>query len=79
MSEPKPDGGQAFPFFDLNTIDDETKPSLIPGMSLRDWFAGQALVGNLANESQDFHYSSDQKRAEHAYNVADAMLAERNK
>lgn len=45
------------------------------GMSLRDWFAGQALVGILAAESA----STWERDAQNAYKAADAMLAEREK
>lgn len=53
-----------------------------PGMTLRDWFAGQALAGLLGNnidgpnktiEGQTGHFSGM------AYAYADAMLAERAK
>ena len=42
-----------------------------PGMSLRDWFAGQALAGLLANEN-------DGAIVKQAYLFADAMLAARS-
>jgi hypothetical protein len=47
------------------------------GMSLRDWFAGQALAGMLANST------GNRKRNEewwslYAYKQADAMIAARN-
>ncbi len=44
-------------------------------MSLRDWFAGQALAGMLANK----HWANDREStvAEMAYGYADAMLAAR--
>lgn len=45
-----------------------------PGMSLRDWFAGQALIGLLAHG-----LANKEKIAGHAYDYADAMLAERAK
>lgn len=45
------------------------------GMSLRDWFAGQALNGLLASGTvRDASYI-----AKRTYEFADAMLAERNK
>ena len=44
MSTPH-DGGPAFPGF----VDYRDKPSV--GMSLRDWFAGQALAGFCGNPS----------------------------
>lgn len=43
------------------------------GMSLRDWFAGQALVGLLAK------YGEEGKTVLIAYGIADDMLAEREK
>lgn len=47
------------------------------GMSLRDWFAGQALEFCL----REFGGNPDDGKqfAEAAYQIADAMLAERNK
>ena len=54
------------------------------GMTLRDYFAGQALAGDMANGSEGiFHDDAEQKhllsRAFLMYRMADAMLAERNK
>lgn len=40
------------------------------GMSLRDWFAGQALAGRMT-------HMADQPLAEYCYRIADAMLAAR--
>lgn len=44
------------------------------GMSLRDWFAGQALVGLLASNTD---YAGPDAPAVEAYQVADAMLEAR--
>lgn len=73
----KDTGGPAFP-----TEDDWTpNGDLVPGghgMSLRDWFAGKALMGMMASRnptSPRFHPADD---AAYVYAVADAMLAERN-
>lgn len=44
------------------------------GMSLRDWFAGQVLAG-LCAINEDL--AMDASRADRAYAIADAMLAER--
>jgi len=44
------------------------------GMSLRDYFAGQAMVTRLENYSESW-----KELAESAYQIADAMLAEREK
>lgn len=59
------------------------------GMSLRDWFAGQALVGMLANQSVNealnratiAHGENDATAglAAAAYRIARAMLEERQK
>ena len=52
-----------------------------PGMTLRDHFAGQALIGQLAFSPRDefdkVHMPDDV--AALAYRFADAMLAERQK
>lgn len=73
---PKNDGGPAFP---VDLVDVHTKS----GMSLRDWFAGQALIGGLAqmaHPSIDMSYDIDTtKMATSCYAFADAMLAERAK
>ena len=72
----KESGGPAFPssipygrqqFIDAST-----------GMTLRDYFAGQALEGMLAD---DFNFAYDDKGplVNLAYSIADAMLAERSK
>jgi hypothetical protein len=50
----------------------ETRIGQFPGMDLRDWFAGQALA-DLAC------YSQPHDAARWAYEMADAMMAERAK
>lgn len=67
-------GGPAFP-----VSKDVVYPQL-NGMSLRDWFAGQALAGLSANpnESPDKDDASDRRDiAAVAYELADAMLNQR--
>lgn len=49
--------------------------SLAPGMTLRDWYAGQALIGQLM--CSDTADKSEQGIASWSYKYADAMLAER--
>lgn len=73
------DGGQAFPVLALSPSGDE---HYVEGMSLRDWFAGQA-VGAALNAAMT--HKMDQRAwpvtitevAEKAYRVADAMLKAR--
>lgn len=77
------DGGPAFP-------DPAPLHEAAPGMSLRDWFAGQALVGWLSGPCsgevlEDYDNDADgfrehqQQVAVTCYGYADAMLAERAK
>lgn len=51
-----------------------------PGLSRRQWFAGQALAGGLeqgTRDSMDMHYWHEPKAiARRAYEIADAMLRE---
>jgi hypothetical protein len=75
------DGGPAFPGLDslANSEDDYNDRATYTaygtsGMSLRDWFAGQALTASA------MHYPMKANdAARHAYQMADAMLAEREK
>ena len=48
-------------------------------MSLRDWFAGQALMGMMASRNPSSPMFSPEDDAAYVYAVADAMLAERSK
>jgi hypothetical protein len=57
------DGGPAFP------VATPLGYASITGMTLRDWFAGQALIG--------MHKLSPEDAAKEAYSYADAMLASR--
>ena len=75
------DGGPAFPRVGEGFGNPEHDA---PGMSLRDWFAGQALVGMLSHPGCEvmgsYHNNCDEKGvASVAYAYADAMLAEREK
>lgn len=80
MSDTKrDDGGAAFP--QQLDVDHEFHGS--DGMSLRDYFAGQALIGMFAMNTDvpvDVLARSERSQfAQHAYKMADAMLAERAK
>lgn len=67
------DGGPAFPV----SWDMDGDRVAMPGMSLRDWFAGQVLAGLWANPRDDYTVAREDKAVE-AYRQADAMLAARN-
>lgn len=74
------EGGFAFPTTAITTPDGRVLAGASDGMSLRDWFAGQALVGLLA--SGQWHNSTMQNGfaehiANHADEIADAMIAAR--
>jgi hypothetical protein len=73
MSETR-DGGPAFPR--AASTDEHGQPCNVyqdqQGMSLRDWFAGQAMVGLTAYNSKAAYY-----HAKEAYEIADAMIAQR--
>lgn len=48
------------------------------GMSLRDWFAGQALVGLLSGRRQGSLFTAEEAAGQ-SYSIAQAMLVERAK
>jgi len=66
-------GGAAFP------LAVESPPyHVTDGMTLRDYFAGQALTGYMVTGT-DCIMPQPKDIAEYIYKVADAMLAEREK
>ena len=69
------DGGSAFPIVTEGGI----LAVLNEGMSLRDWFAGQALAGGLLETAIESNTKETQKIAEAAYEIADAMLEMRGR
>jgi len=65
------DGGPAFPFGQISEITGQPiNGYFAPGMTLRDWFAGQAM------REVGWHSDKD-KSARLAYEIADAMLRAR--
>ena len=64
MSTPHDDGGPAFPNYDPDTT----------GMSLRDWFAGQAMPQLLIAAINADAGPGKKQIATTAYEMADAML-----
>ena len=78
------DGGPAFPISHPGiTPKNEIAASQMIGMTLRDYFAGQALMGYLAgrNNNQSENPSNFQalKASIDCYGYADAMLAARER
>lgn len=81
------DGGPAFPEIKIETEKHYEGNKNIriykSGMTLRDYFAGQALMGILGNSSIIDYLPSDLNGTynieNYAYKYADAMLAEREK
>jgi len=71
----KNDGGPAFPQPVIGATDGR---ACDPGMSLRDWFAGQALAGLCASTTHD-DSPGTALLATWAYQQADAMLKARGK
>lgn len=73
-------GGSAFPvpMSPQSQINQGGEPFQV-GMTLRDWFAGQALNGLLAQSGGTAVTSTAAFGAAWAYQMADAMIAERAK
>jgi hypothetical protein len=67
------DGGPAFPFPDIVNANGDVQ-SGCNGMSLRDWFAGQALAGLMT-----ISYLPPSGCVELAWYAADKMIAAREK
>jgi len=71
------DGGSAFPIATSEWRD--VVHGGMEGMSLRDWFAGQALSGWLASFGANQRVKKVDELVLFVYEVADAMIAERDK
>ena len=71
MAKTKQDGGAAFP----HPLQDFE----IGGVTVREYFAGQALIGELASGGWDNTSNPEKPLAEWCYKLADAMIAERDR
>jgi hypothetical protein len=71
------DGGPAFPSPSFRDPDGFKVADAQHGMSLRDYFAGQALIGLIASNDEGAGDRLDEVPA-YAYQIADAMLAARS-
>jgi len=92
-------GGPAFPFIltmppgsrlctqgdGSETVTTEQRTEVFPGMTLRQWYAGQALLGTLTSEDESYSVKGEgnlnrgQVLAKIAFNIADAMLEHERK
>ena len=73
MTDSIKNGGPAFPI-------ETTATPWAEGMTLRDWFAGQALVGIInacAMDTRERGETTENMFARKAYSIADAMLEAR--
>ncbi len=68
-------GGPAFPSKGLAVATDDRAQDR-DGMTLRDWFAGQALLGMVGSDGEPVGFNAV---ASQCYKYADAMLVERAK
>lgn len=72
------DGGSAFPTHDADPGTDPRSQILTGGLTIRDWFAGQALAG-LPDHLRVMQTDHRIVIAEWAYGLADAMINARAK
>jgi len=74
-------GGSAFPVTFERFLDkgDGLSKTTYFGMTLRDYFAGQALAAIVSTEHYGFEGKNAELTAMLSYGIADAMLAERKK
>jgi len=75
MTQPINNGGSAYPCAQPQCNDGSWNQTYDPGMSLRDWFAGQYIAGVFGGEPGAHQHPYNAARE--AYEVADAMIAAR--
>ncbi len=68
----------AYPSYEKTVLGEVEKTEAVNnGMTLRDYFAGQAIIGVLS--SKDHEGMAIEYMIEASFNIADVMLKERNK
>ena len=73
-----PENPQVYPLLErLKAGNVETVTVSDKGMTLRDYFAGQALAGYFANPSTPHQNACGEDEMSYMYETADAMLKER--
>lgn len=83
MSNDINDGGAAFPALDCGRVYEQNDGGYSvnfessSGMTLRDWFAGQAIARAAEFPSAQYGHDENMRIAVDAYKLADAMLAVR--
>jgi len=77
MSETN-DGGRAFPAHVQYLHSGGTGDEYFPGMSLRDWFAGQAMQAMMTNDARRMDWK-DETVSLWSYEMADAMIEARER
>mgnify|MGYP000191404201 CR=1 FL=1 len=76
----KNDGGDAFPQPVAIEPSGDILYTVNSGLTLRDYFAGQTLAGLMSDaETLSVFHGKEEKIAPAAYEIADAMIAEREK
>lgn len=85
MTDKKQDGGPAYPQHRVTLREDGVTidEAVTGGMSLRDWFAGQVLMGHFASGGHmsggSLSSNGRSEVARNCYMAADAMLKARGK
>ena len=94
MADTNDDGGPAFPLPKAAFPVITEKPPQVTGMTLLDYFAGQAIAGILASGWLGRHFRNNQQPGQShgdvvevgtialcadAYQIADAMIAEKRR
>lgn len=75
MSTPTKTGGPAFPVPSPEMVIEGQTVEETQGMTLRAWFAGQALAGEMACWSDKKPEGFEDSIAARCYAIADAMIA----